>query len=91
MTRPDAATIASLLQTMPLRTVLRTCGVRQDALAKRLRVTPQRVHQVLSSPAWARKNGRKLAERVYRAAAKALGLTLADIREWGTIFPEEET
>lgn len=78
-----------LAEGVPLRDVLKACGVRQVRIARTTRRTSASVSRILGSDAWARKEGRKNAEAVYRAAAAALGLTLEAVPEWARLFPAE--
>lgn len=74
--------VALLQAGLPLRDVLRSCGVTQAQLAKQVRSRPQRVQKVLTSLAEARKQGLPYATRVFKAAAKALDLPMESLPEY---------
>lgn len=80
-----------LAEGMPLRQVLAAAGVRQVQLANDLKTPAARVSRILGSAKWARKDGRELAERVYRLAARKVGVVFpAEVPEWSVVFPPAE-
>lgn len=79
-----------LAEGMPLRQVMAAAGVRQVRIARQLRTPAARVSRILGSAEWARKDGRELAERVYRLAARLVGVAFpVDVPEWYAMFPAD--
>lgn len=67
---------------LPLREVLRVCGVRQEPIAKAAKIGTPRVSRILGSLREAKKQGYATSDAVFRAAAKLLGIDAADIPEY---------
>src|SRR6266850_350177 len=67
---------------LPLREVLRVCGVRQEAIARMVKINVPRVSRVLGSLKEAKKQGYDVSVAVFKTAAKLLGIPVETIPEY---------